>query len=671
MDGPMTRDEPTGIRVLDGHVSYRDGSEDRILEILRSAVDRSAGSDELAGEITDWPSRYHLSRQRANLLRPLRLGPEHRVLEVGAGTGVLSRFMGETGAEVVALEGHLDRARAAAIRVQDLDNVEVVCGPLESYDDAGGFDLVCVVGVLEYAASKAGLETDHQDFLHRAARFVQPGGALLLAIENQLGLKYLLGYDEDHLGLPWIGVEGYPGGHGVRTFTRSRLRAMLETSGLDQQRWFYPFPDYKLPTAVLADAIYADGRAADLVDQLVRQPATDDGGARALLCDDRRAHRVLVEAGLGREVANSFMVLATRGDGDPSFAPDPSVLGWRLGDDRRLRWQRFLELSRKDGELHIESTVPVGSAGADSEDWLVHDPAKNDRYIVGPTIEEMVLEACESGDSQRIKDVLCSWRWFVEHESDPRTDRAAGHPFLAAEDESILPEDFLDVALSNFVLSGDGIHFIDREWRAVGGVSASLVMVRALWLLAADVIRSGIGHPWADDVTVDDLAVRFGELCGLEVSRDSLTRMRAAEVALQHMVTGRPPAEVETDLGFLADLSRASEEVTVRLPFTRLRERVADLQHRLTELHDSSTRREHELNHLLGESRESAERMRGELEVAREHLAGTQRELDTHKAELESAREELKMWRSWRESFDRKLPVRLYRGALRILGRGD
>ena len=99
----MARDELTGIRVLDGLVTYRDGSEGRMLEILSAASDRSSDSDELAREITDWPSRYHLSRQRANLILPLELGPGLRILEVGAGTGVLSRALGESGASVTAL----------------------------------------------------------------------------------------------------------------------------------------------------------------------------------------------------------------------------------------------------------------------------------------------------------------------------------------------------------------------------------------------------------------------------------------------------------------------------------------------------------------------------------------------------------------------------------------
>ena len=70
--------DPLGVRMLEGHVSYRDGSEERILEVLRGAADRSCDSDELAAAITDWPSRYHLSRQRASLLRPLRAPSSRR-----------------------------------------------------------------------------------------------------------------------------------------------------------------------------------------------------------------------------------------------------------------------------------------------------------------------------------------------------------------------------------------------------------------------------------------------------------------------------------------------------------------------------------------------------------------------------------------------------------------
>ena len=660
---------PLPVRTLADHVPYSDGSEGRILEILAGASDRSSDSDELAAAITDWPSRYHLSRQRANLLRPLRLGPGLRILEIGAGTGVLSRYLGETGARVVALEGSIDRARAAALRCAGLDTVEIVCGSLASYDDAEGFDLVCIVGVLEYAASGAGGSTSHQEFLSRAAALRRPGGALLLAIENQIGVQYLLGYREDHLGLPWIGVEDYPGSHGIRTFTRRTLQRMLAAAGLPEQTWLYPFPDYKLPAVVLTDALYRLPEAPNIVDQLIRRPARASA-PRELLCDDRRGHRVLVEAGLGPDVANSFLVIAAADGAVPSILPDPAVLAWRLGDDRRRGWRRHLELRRSGGVLTIR-TPTGGSAEAPARlGWLVHDPAKDEPYIAGRTLEQLALDACHRGNTAALGDALGTWRGFLDQQLLPAVGGDDGaHPFAPGGESRRLPGEYLDAALSNFVHDGGGLHFIDREWQAPGGVARDLVMARALWLFAQDLIRSGVGHPWCDDATVDGLAARLGELCGLEVGPPVLDRMRSAEVELQHIVTGRDRAAIAADLAWLGGQSRASSDVAAGLPFRSLRHQISSLSQRLHDLEEQSLEREHELNHSLGEMRESAARLRGDLAVASEHLAGTQRELEAHRVELSSARAELAMWRDWRQSFDRKLPVRLYHALRRLLGR--
>lgn len=53
--------------------SYSDGLEveQRLLDAVTNAADRSTFSPELAKHIQDWPSEYHLSRRRHCLLRPL------------------------------------------------------------------------------------------------------------------------------------------------------------------------------------------------------------------------------------------------------------------------------------------------------------------------------------------------------------------------------------------------------------------------------------------------------------------------------------------------------------------------------------------------------------------------------------------------------------------------
>ena len=73
--------------------AYSDGEEveEMILAVITGARDKSSGSDELASHITTWPTEYHLSPSRLDLLAPFSF-KDLDVLEIGAGCGALTRF---------------------------------------------------------------------------------------------------------------------------------------------------------------------------------------------------------------------------------------------------------------------------------------------------------------------------------------------------------------------------------------------------------------------------------------------------------------------------------------------------------------------------------------------------------------------------------------------------
>ncbi|NIP87889.1 MAG: class I SAM-dependent methyltransferase, partial [Gammaproteobacteria bacterium] len=95
----LTRTD-SGVWVREGEVAsedfrYSDGerAETYLEEVISAASDRSTFSPELERAIIDWPSEYHLSSKRSNLLRILDLGSAQRVLELGCGCGAVSRFL--------------------------------------------------------------------------------------------------------------------------------------------------------------------------------------------------------------------------------------------------------------------------------------------------------------------------------------------------------------------------------------------------------------------------------------------------------------------------------------------------------------------------------------------------------------------------------------------------
>ena len=242
---------------------YCDGvsSERQLEEILRSASDLSSQSNELQSKIVDWPTEYHLSSSRSNLVRPLKLEGVKRILELGCGCGSISRYFGEVEdgkIQVDAIEGSPIRASLAALRCRDLPNVSISTGNFNQLDfPQDYYDLVLFVGVTEYAGRYSDAKNDQdalQDLLSLAKGTAKNDGVILIAIENRLGLKYVMGACEDHYGVPFVGVENYTESTGIRTYTQKEWRAQIAAAGFSQIRFAYPFPDYKVPTVVVNDS---------------------------------------------------------------------------------------------------------------------------------------------------------------------------------------------------------------------------------------------------------------------------------------------------------------------------------------------------------------------------------------------------------------------------------
>ena len=134
---------------------YSDGddTENYILRTISQAADLSICSEELILAIKDWPTLYHLHPNRSNLLRPLaNLLKGRDILEIGCGCGAITRYLGELDARVLALEGSYRRASIAAERCRDLPNVRVMSDNFLHFDPDQQFDVITLIGVLEYAS---------------------------------------------------------------------------------------------------------------------------------------------------------------------------------------------------------------------------------------------------------------------------------------------------------------------------------------------------------------------------------------------------------------------------------------------------------------------------------------------------------------------------------------
>lgn len=458
--------------------AYTDGAEfeQSLLARVKAAADRAVLSPAMLAEIADWPSRYHLSPRRANLLRPLEdFLRGRKVLEVGAGCGAITRYLGEIGATVLAVEGSLARARVAAARCAGLSQVHVVAETLQELPPLPQFDVVTLIGVLEYARIffPAAAGVDAVDAMLACARqFLRPGGVLIVGIENQLGLKYFAGYGEDHVNERMFGIEDRYAADGVVTFGRKELGQRLARAGLGAQRWLFPFPDYKLPVAVLSER-GVRGDDADLGPLASASVLADAQTPPQMLFSLERAWRPVMRNGLGGELANSLLAIAGEAPVAALDACLDTVLAWHFAVERAPRFaKRVVFRALADGVVVEAETLLPQASGDEGE---VRMRVGTTAFRAGELWQHELMALLNRPGWTCAQVIVWAQRWF---------DCLAETEVLARERprglDTVLPSHLLDAVPRNLLVHGERAQFIDLEWQFGDGVSLGHLCYRAL-----------------------------------------------------------------------------------------------------------------------------------------------------------------------------------------------
>ncbi len=282
---------------------YSDGDvEDDILEIVKNNKDFT----EILRMDNRWPVMYHLSPYRSNLLEWYDFNTNGSLLEIGGGCGAFSGMFAERLHNVQVVELSKRRADIIHERHNHFNNLEIIVGNLNDIVFKEKFDYITLIGVLEYAGKFTEGDDPYRSFLKTMLNHLNPGGKLIVAIENKYGLKYWAGAKEDHTGRMFDSIENYPIDKSIMTFGKTELSELLISAGLSNLEFYYPMPDYKLPKIIYSDMYLPDETAS--FDEY--SPNYDQ--ERFNLFSENRAFAGIIKNRMFDFFANSFLVFAGR-----------------------------------------------------------------------------------------------------------------------------------------------------------------------------------------------------------------------------------------------------------------------------------------------------------------------------------------------------------------------
>lgn len=475
--------------------------------------------------------------------------PGARVLAAGPHAAPLLDALSERGELTCVIRG-LPDATALAQRYGDV--VTVLCGSLDKLGDVGPFDAIVALDGLDRLVSAGGYVPSWGELADQLTTALAPGGVLLLALPNPLGLHRLTpmrnhptttpatppppasstppdgltapGLSTTPDGLTTPGLSATPGGstmpglstvsgvggggrfgdgdwplpEAVRPVTPGQMLAALTERGLAAGACYGAYPHPYRP-AVLVDVTAVGRHAASIV------RAAE--GARPVL-----------EAGLGAQLAPGWVAVAQRGVYGPAL-PEALVA------DGPGRWCVVYEEEGGGRRLVDPAGEPMRHGPLSRERAALARPAPG-----GFTLHEVLVAGCAGADLPLIRELLGSYAAWL---------RNGASPFATMDNVSAVEHEL-----------------VDASWGWAEPVAPDVVLARAVRRFVTRLLAEGRRHPWPRDHDAD-------RLC-----------------AALHAMAGRPadPAILEAGLRLEAEITALTEERPVAGELVRLRRPDGDLE---------------------------------------------------------------------------------------------
>lgn len=515
-----------------GEDLYCDGAiEDELLEIARDYS--TVEFQRIIEEKKSWPVLYHLSALRENIVEWLPIDKKMKVLEIGAGCGAITGALAAKAGEVTCIDLSKKRSMINAYRHVDCNNVMIHVGNFQDVepDLPCDYDYICLIGVFEYAQAYIQSETPYEDFLNIIKKHVKPQGHIVIAIENKFGLKYWAGCKEDHLGTYFSGLEDYPDGGVVRTFTKDGLLAIARKCGCEETSMYYPYPDYKFPTSIYSDAYLPKvGELSSNLRNFDRE--------RLQLFDEKKVFDSIIRENQFPLFSNSYMLV---------LGPKLPIEYVKYSNDRADAFRIKTILKEDTAGKRIEKH-PLSDAAQNHIRKTYEAYAKLDEryrggelsinrckleqsgqegaylsleYLTGTSLTELLDEKLESGDW---KGFQALFEEYVRKISYRKEEPVADY----------------DLIFANILVSADNTwNVIDYEWTFNRPIETKEIAFRAVYCYLLE-------NEKRNKLNLDLITEKLG------ITQVDMEQYRKQEMDFQKYVTGKckSMAEIREDIGY-------------------------------------------------------------------------------------------------------------------------
>ena len=312
------------------------------------------------------------------------------------------------------------------------------------------------------------------DLLKTLKEHLNPGGHIILAVDNRYGLTYFAGSKERLTGKYFEGLEGYGSSEGACTFSKDAVLSMIKEAGFGAVKTYYPYPNYRYMTALYTDEkLPSPGELNCNLCNFEEE--------RAVLFNESAVFDGLIKEGKFQEFSNSYLFDLTLEE----QKCEEELLFLKYSVERDEKYRIRTEIVKKSDGTKVVRKVPYTEAAKAHVEKIKHwEEVLKDQYEPagisvnrctltkkGAEFEFLKGEALEDVlDSYLAKDDLTGFIGEIQN-------------YVKKLEQIVTPKaNNVDLIFSNIIINDGKWNIIDYEWTFEADIPLKFIVHRAIVL---------------------------------------------------------------------------------------------------------------------------------------------------------------------------------------------
>lgn len=361
---------------------------------------------------------------------------------------------------------HLLNEKAKKITILTLnENVDIVRKIVEIKEK---YDYIIMLGVLENANEIIKEENAEIKLMKFAKEQLNENGKILLAVDNRLGAKYIVGNKSEYCNKIYDSIKNEYKKY--KMFSRAELDKIIENINFKYRKNYYPLPDYKN-----ANVIYTDEALPQVYDSKINYNVIYEEGS-LIVQDETMLLKQFIKEGDFIKYTNSYFIELS----DSKIDNDIKYVSFN--NMRKDKYSLILKISKEMVEKsprteeaieHIrninENNYKLKELGFEiAEEIENQENSIKSPYINLPLLDNYIYILIKQSKKDEVYKIIDEWFELIKNKLDVDENGNIKHGFI----DLVFENTFYDSNNNKFI-------FFDQEWY-MENIKANYILYRAI-----------------------------------------------------------------------------------------------------------------------------------------------------------------------------------------------